>query len=465
MSQDPQLEKLTKRQLRVIDLTDKSDAVCRMGSMMLQAGTGSYRVKAAMGRVAGALGIEELEAQVSLNEIVATTRAQGTFRTQVVEVPVPAVNADRIAALLRVSLRAEPGLTPEELHAQLDRLERKSQHYAKWAIVVGAIAACAAFAFLNNGSWEDCVIAGVAAGFGKFLQLTLRKFRLNQLAVVAFASLGACLVYVGASEVLQTLVPAANGPLHEAGFTSSILFLIPGFPLITAALDLARFDFSSGVSRLIYATLITGSAAVGAGLVAWGFHLMPQPNAPLGLSLSALLFFRIIASLVGVFGFAITFNTPMRAALAASLIGTLANVPRLEAVTFGLNPLLAAGLASLAIGLMAGWASQKLPAPRIILSVPAVLIMIPGADTYRAMIAAIHRDPLSALTYGTAAIGIVIALAGGLAFARMLTDPAWISNDPQWTRMPETQAQRILREKAHWKAAANNVQKQKGKKV
>ena len=57
-----------------IALAEKSDAVCRMGALMLGAGTGSYRVKAAMGRVAAALGIEELEAQVSLNEIVATAR-------------------------------------------------------------------------------------------------------------------------------------------------------------------------------------------------------------------------------------------------------------------------------------------------------------------------------------------------------------------------------------------------------
>lgn len=63
-------------------LAEKSDAVCRMGSLMLTSGTGSYRVKAAMGRVAQALGIDQIEAQVSLNEIVATTRAHGTFRTR-----------------------------------------------------------------------------------------------------------------------------------------------------------------------------------------------------------------------------------------------------------------------------------------------------------------------------------------------------------------------------------------------
>ena len=52
---------------------------------------------------------------------------------------------------------------------------------------------------------------------------------------------------------------------------------------------------------------------------------------------------------------------------------------------------------------------------------------------------------MSALANGSAAISIVVALAAGLAIARMLTDPAWIAANPIWTRMPSTHAQRILR--------------------
>jgi uncharacterized membrane protein YjjP (DUF1212 family) len=418
-----------------------------MGSLMLSAGTGSYRVKAAMGRVARALGIDQLEAQVSLTEIVATTRAHGTFRTQVVEVPVPVVNADRIAALMRVSLRAAPGLSADDLQRQLDRLEAKAQHYPLGLVIAGAALACAAFAFLNNGRWQECLAAAVAAGCGKAVQLVLRRFRLNQLAIVALAATTACLVYMLGAEVLRWAMPYAEHPLHEAAFTSAILFLVPGFPLLTAALDLARFDFTSGISRLLYATMITLAAALGAWLVAWAFGLAPAEVEPLGLPLGILLGLRAVASFAGVLGFAITFNTPLKPALAASVIGTLANVPRLVAVDAGWNPLVCAMVATTLVGLLAGWASQRLPAPRIILSVPAVLIMIPGSSTYRALVAMINRDPLDALTNGSVALGILVALAAGLAVARMLTDPAWISTSPTWTRMPSTRAQQLLRDR------------------
>ncbi|MFT4295060.1 MAG: threonine/serine exporter family protein [Micropruina sp.] len=426
-------------------LAEKSDAVCRMGALMLGAGTGSFRVKAAMGRVAAALGIDQLEAQVSLTEVVATTRADGTFRTQVTEIGPPVVNADRIRALLRISLRARPGLEAADLQRQLDRVVARPPLFPPLAVVAGAAAACAAFAFLNNGRWPEVLAAGIAAALGKGTQLAVhRRFRLNQLAVIALAAAVASLAYLLGAGLLQLVPWVPGGPLHEAAFTSAVLFLVPGFPLLTAALDLARFDFGAGISRLLYATMITLAAALGAWVVASVFGLTPAEIPPLGLPPAVLLGCRLLASFVGVFGFAVTFNTPPKIAAAAAAIGTLANVPRLFALDAGANVLLCATAGTLAVGLLAAWISQHLASPRIILSVPAVLIMIPGASTYRALVAMINGDPIGALANGSTGLGVLLGLATGLVIARMLTDPAWISPTPQWTRMPHTHAQDVL---------------------
>ncbi len=429
------------------DLAEKLDAVCRMGSLMLTSGTGSYRVKAAMGRVAAALGVEQLEAEVTLTEIVATTRSGKSFRTQVVEVPVPAVNAHRIAQLMRVSLRARPGLRADDLQRQLDLVEATRPLYATWAVLLATAVACLAFAFLNNGRWQECLAAGIGAAAGKAVQLALRHRRLNQLAIVAVAAFTACGVYLLAAEFAQFVFPNATA-IHEVAFTSAMLFLVPGFPLLTAALDLARFDIISGLSRLTYATMITLAAAMGAWLIAWSFGLAPAESAPLALPVGALAALRFAASFAGVLGFAVTFNTPFRVALVAAGIGGVANLARLSAGDAGLNPLLCAAGATTLIGLIAGWAGQRVLSPRITLSVPAVLIMIPGATTYRALVAMIDRDTVAALSNGMASLAIVVALAAGLAIARMLTDPAWISTNPTWTSMPRTRAQQELRRNA-----------------
>lgn len=444
---------------RDAELAEVSDAVCRMGSLMLSSGTGSYRVKGAMGRVAAALGVEQLEAQVSLNEIVATTRAHGAFRTQVVEVPVPVVNADRISQLLRVSLRAAPGWTAADLHRELDSVEAHPHRYPVLLMVGGAAAACAAFAFLNNGRWQECLAAGVAAGIGKGAQILLqRRVRMNQLASVALVATIACLAYVLLAQAMELVLSGFGQAMHEAAFTSAILFLVPGFPLLTAALDLARFDFTSGTSRLLFAGSITFAAALGAWLVAWLFHLNPAEIDPLGLPLGVMVGLWAATSFIGVFGFAVTFNTPPLVALAAAGIGAVANTGRLVALDTGWNALVCAAVATTVTGLLAGRASQRLLAPRIILSVPAVLIMVPGASTYRALVAMINADPLSALVNGSVSVGVLVALATGLTVARMLTDPAWIAANPTWTAMPRTRAQRILREQDAWRSAARAEQ-------
>lgn len=424
-------------------LAEKSDAVCRMGAMMLASGTGSYRVKAAMGRVAEALGIDQLDAQVSLNEIVATTRWGKRFRTQVVEVAAPSVNADRISSLLRVSLAARSDITAIELHRALDEVEQRRPLYALPVVALGAAVACGAFAFLNNGRWQECVAAGIAAGIGKMVQVLLNRQRLNHLAVVAIAAATAGLAYMLLAQAML-LLPQAGTPVHEAAFTSAILFLIPGFPLVTAALDLARFDFTSGVSRLLYAGLITLAAAVGVWIVAAGFGLTPgevPASNPPGVSLAAL---QLLAGALGVLGFAVTFNTPITVALTAAGIGAVANTGRLVAMNAGINTLAATVAATTLVGLLAAWVSQRLPAPRITLSVPAVLIMIPGAAAYRALVAWIDRDPVTALTNGSVALGVLLAMVIGLVLARMLTDRAWTSPMPHWTRMPSTHAQQLI---------------------
>lgn len=424
-------------------LAEKSDAVCRMGAMMLTSGTGSYRVKAAMGRTAEALTIDQLDAQVSLNEIVATTRSGKRFRTQVVEVAAPSVNADHISELLRVSLGARPGITAHELHQQLDEVEQRRPLYSLPVVALGAAAACGAFAFLNNGRWQECAAAAIAAGIGKLIQVLLNRQRLNHLAVVAIAAASAGAIYLLLAR-LMLLLPEVGSPIHEAAFTSAILFLVPGFPLVTAALDLARFDFTSGVSRLLYASLITLAAAVGIWIVAAGFGLTPGEIPATNLPLPLLTALWLVGGFIGVLGFAVTFNTPLKMALTAATIGALANTGRLVAAEAGVNLLAATVVATTVVGLLAGWASQRLPAPRIVLSVPAVLIMIPGAAAYRAMVAWIDRDPVTGLANGSVALGILVAMAIGLVLARMLTDPAWTSPTPRWTHMPSTHAQQMI---------------------
>ena len=82
-------------------------------------------------------------------------------------------------------------------------------------------------------------------------------------------------------------------------------------------------------------------------------------------------------------------------------------------------------LATLVVGLLAAWVAPRLNVPRITVSVPAVVIMVPGAAVYRTVVGLNNGDVEVAVTSGVQAVFVVICIAIGLAGARVLTDRAW----------------------------------------
>lgn len=85
----------------------------------------------------------------------------------------------------------------------------------------------------------------------------------------------------------------------------------------------------------------------------------------------------------------------------------------------------AAAAACLLVGLMAAWIAPRMRVPRITVSVPAVVIMVPGVTAYRAVFHLVDGDTTQALAYGVQAGLVVVAISIGLAVARMLTDRTW----------------------------------------
>ena len=410
--------------LEPVELIRQSGTVLRMGAAMLSAGTGSYRVKTAMQQVAAALGIDRHHAHVTLTEITATSHRGPIFRTEVAEVRAIGVNSHRLQELTYLANGLRPGATVEAVNAGLDRIAALRPLYPALANALFAAVACGAFAFLNNGGVIEVVGVFVAAGLGQAVRRYFLHRHVNQFAVTMLAAAVACLVYLGFVVALNAATDG-GGQSHEAGYISAVLFLVPGFALVTGALDLAKFDFSAGVAREVYAMVILTSAALSVWGVSWISGLSPDDVPPLGLPPLVEIALRLLASFLGVLGFALMFNSPWRMALAAALIGMVANTLRLELADLGMAIQAATMMATLVVGLLAAWWAPRLRLPRITLSVPAVVIMVPGAAVYRAVVGMNNGEIDLAVEAGVQAIFVVISIAIGLMVARILTDPAW----------------------------------------
>lgn len=409
-----------------LELIRRSGAVLRVGRLSLASGTGSYRVKASMARVAAALGIDRHQAHVTLTEITTTSHRGRSFRTEVTEVRTVGVNTDRLAELELLAQRVEARapVTVEDVTAEIDRITAKPPLYPVVLNALWSAIACAAFAFLNNGGLVEVVGAFIGAGLGQGLRRVMLHRGFNQFGVTMLAATLASLSYLGFVETLHTVGLTVN--VHEAGYVAAALFLVPGFPLATGALDLAKLDFSAGVARLTWAVMIFVSAAFAVWAVSIVVGLSPDPPRELALDPASMTLLRLLASFVGVLGFALMFNSPWTMALVAAGVATLPNLLRIEAVLLlDWPPQAAAAVAAFLVGLLAAWIAPRLNIPRITVYVPAVTIMVPGVPAYRAIYYLSNGDVTQALTYGVSAALVVTALAVGLAVARMCTDREW----------------------------------------
>lgn len=401
----------------------RTDVVARLGALMLGAGASSARVRDSMERAAHAVGITELHTRVGMRDLVMTAGRSGMFRTRVVEVH-PAIDADRLTRLKRLTNELEPGTSASTLRGRLDDIERMPRRSPDALRVFAAGMACAAFALLNNGGWQEFLAVGIAAASGQWVRMLLHRIRNNEFLTVFLSAIVALLVYLAVAELF--VAAGLPGSQHDTALTSAILYLVPGFPLVTGALDLARLDLNAGIARVVYATLVLLAAGTAVWSVATIFQATVTQTAEPSVDEPLLSVVRVLAGFVGVLGFAVLFSTPWSIALTAASIGGVANAARLAMVDGNLNPAVAAAAGALAVGIGAFFVSGRLRAARVTLTVPAVLIMVPGAIAYRAIAGVIDGDTLAAIQNAVTALFIVVALAIGLTVARVLTEREWL---------------------------------------
>ena len=408
----------------------EADAVLRLGLLMVAAGTGGYRVIRAMKRAARAMGFDRLDAEISITSVVCTFHRGVSFRTVVATQPAPAVDASRIEALEHLTHHLPNRMSANALTMCLDDIVHSVTHrWSRPVLMVAAGAACAAFALLNYFPVEGDAAVAVAAACGQLVRMLLASRHLNQLGVVAMAAATSCLVFY----LLNWALPLTHLPddarAFAAGYIAAVLYLIPGFPLFSSMLDLSRFDITAGLTRLCYAMAVITAATMSVALVSAMTGLSPLSiDAPTPTARWYLL--AAVASFVGVGGFALLFNSSRRMVLFAASIGVVANMVRLVMIDAGVQPQYAAYTGGVVVGLLGAVITARTTLPRITMTVPASVIMIPGTAMYRAVHFLNSGDIDQALSNAATAGLIIVWISAGLVTARILTDRDWAFGKP-----------------------------------
>ena len=411
------------------NLVERAAIVGRIGLMMLSYGTGAWRVRDSMNTVARTLKMT-CSVDIGLVSLEYTCMDAHHSYTQAISLPSTSVNTTKLSQMERFIKEFDQHgseMTIGEIHSRLEEIAHSKGNYAPYQVGLAAALACSAFVFLLGGGPVEMFCSFIGAGLGNYARRKMIDRHITLFAGVAVAVAVACLSYLLTLSLMQLTFNVSSR--HEAGYIGAMLFIIPGFPFITSGLDISKLDMRSGLERMTYAIAIITVATLVGWIVALMVNLRPENFQALPLSALMLFLLRLPASFCGVFGFSIMFNSTPKMAAIAGCIGAIANTLRLELTDLtGIPAGAATFLGALVAGLLASIVKRKIQYPQISITVPSIVIMVPGLYMYRAM----YNIGLTSISLGTLwmtkALMIVVFLPMGLIAARILTDSKWRHN-------------------------------------
>ena len=404
-------------------LKEKTTLAARIGLLTLSVGASAWRVRRSLNIVSRSLGMS-CAADIGLLTLELTCFQEGESYSEAFSLRTAGVNTDKLDAVEKLVNDFEETCRTtsiREYHHMLDAIEEQAGNYNAWKLGLAAAIACGAFTFLLGGGIPEMVCAFLGAGIGQFLRSKMLGRKITLIACIIVSVMAACLTYVGTISLAEVLLHISS--IHEAGYICAMLFVIPGFPLITGGIDLAKLDMRSGLERLAYALFIIVIATLTGYAMALLLHFQPSSFAELTIDPLWNLFLRLLASFVGVFGFSMMFNSPPKMAAIAGLVGMVANTLRLELLDLtGIPAGIAALIGATTAGLLASLVFREAGYPRVSLTVPSIVIMVPGLFLYRGIYYLGLDNVGDASLWLTKAMFIIMALPLGLVVARILTD-------------------------------------------
>lgn len=239
-----------------------------IGIALLTAGAHSRRVRVTMSRIAAAYEYE-LHVDIGPKSISLTLHGSNTQEvfTGTRSTDGVGVNFRIISGISSLSWAiTEKKWSINEIESELNRL-LNLPHYPQLVVLLVVGIAGAAFCYTFGGDPFEMLITFGATFCGLFIKQYLVRKSFNPYICTYISALSAALL-IGA------VYKAGTGLKLEHAFTTSVLFLIPGVPMINSITDLIEGEILNGIERgfnaLIHALAI--ALALSTVLVIYNFQ-------------------------------------------------------------------------------------------------------------------------------------------------------------------------------------------------
>lgn len=397
-------------------LNYKMKLLLDIGQALMENGADCARVIRDMKRAAVHLRIpaENIQSHITYTTLMLNVCDDERSFTQFRKCMKHGVNLAVLAAVSKLTWRILRGNTPiAATENAITRIRARALCYPHWGIALGAAVGSGGSCKLFGGSWEESLVAAIAALMGFIAHRLSNKYAFNPYA---------CAMITGfVATIFAWAIPAALGlgTLWYA-LVACTIFLMPGLPSINAASDVLNRFTTSGMTRAMDTMLIIGGMTFGiafAILIAGVGNISDVHIQPTDTYLN-----QAIAAALAAGGFSVMFNTPKRLLAIVAVEGIVTmlirNVLMLE---FGQPQALGSFVAAAFVGIAALKVIHIVHTPNTLLIIPPVIPLIPCVLLYRLLFAVLHiqtisvEELLEALRFGVNGVTIILAVVVGVS--------------------------------------------------
>ena len=397
-------------------LNYKMKLLLDIGQALMENGADCARVIRDMKRAAVHLRIpaENIQSHITYTTLMLNVCDDERSFTQFRKCMKHGVNLAVLAAVSKLTWRILRGNTPiAATENAIARIRARALCYPHWGIALGAAVGSGGSCKLFGGSWEESLVAAIAALMGFIAHRLSNKYAFNPYA---------CAMITGfVATIFAWAIPAALGlgTLWYA-LVACTIFLMPGLPSINAASDVLNRFTTSGMTRAMDTMLIIGGMTFGiafAILIAGVGNISDVHIQPTDTYLN-----QAIAAALAAGGFSVMFNTPKRLLAIVAVEGIVTmlirNVLMLE---FGQPQALGSFVAAAFVGIAALKVIHIVHTPNTLLIIPPVIPLIPCVLLYRLLFAVLHiqtisvEELLEALRFGVNGVTIILAVVVGVS--------------------------------------------------
>jgi uncharacterized membrane protein YjjP (DUF1212 family) len=387
--------------------------VMALGRALHRYGTPAHRLEEALLRVCGQLGIET-EVFTTPTAIIMSFGKPIELKSRLMRVEGGELDMGKLAAVdaLADDVVARE-ITPEQGMRQLEAIIAGPPHFKRLlSMLAHAVAAGSFVVFFGGGVWDIALAAAIGLTLGSLAQLIQRstdQARVFELVGAAFASAAAAIVSSTSTKITPSIVTLA-----------ALVILLPGLSLTVAMTELATRHLIAGTARLMSAVIVLLQLVIGVAIGERLAHALVQVHQATPVPLPEYAhWLALAASSVAV---AILVQAQLRAfgwIITACVLAYLST-------RFGstwLGGQLGVLVGAFALAVLANLYARFLDRPAQVVSVPALLLLVPGGMGFSGMSAMLSRDTLNGVETLFAMFIVATSIVAGQLVANAVVSP------------------------------------------